>query len=96
LENNHNTVLVVGGVHWLASHHLDVIAAALRKEHLEGIQVVVKSLGAGFHQPVDGLHCLSLVRHWAVGLGKVASTVTKTICIYQSFIWPNIMFFASS
>ena len=61
LENNHNTVLVVGGVHWLATHHLGVIKKALEREGLDRIRVVMKTLGAGFHQPVDGLHCLSLV-----------------------------------
>ncbi len=62
LENNHNTVLVVGGVHWLATHHLSVILKALQREGLENIHVVVKGLGAGFHQPVEGLHCLTLVK----------------------------------
>ena len=61
LENNHNTILVVGGVHWLATHHLSVIKKALEREGLDRIRVVMKSLGAGFHQPVDGLHCLPLV-----------------------------------
>ena len=61
LENNHNTVLVVGGVHWIATHHLNVIKRALEREGLGNIRVIIKSLGAGFHRPVDGLHCLSLV-----------------------------------
>ena len=61
LDNNANTVLVVGGVHWLAPHHLTVLRAALQKEGLQNIKVIIKSLGAGFHQPVDGLHCLTLV-----------------------------------
>jgi len=31
---------------------------------LSNIRVVIKTLGAGFHQPVDGLHHLTLVtRH---------------------------------
>ena len=53
---------MVGGVHWLATHHLSVVLKALQREGLENIHVVVKGLGAGFHQPVDGLHCLTLVR----------------------------------
>ena len=61
LENNHNTVLVVGGVHWLSTHHLSVLVNSLKREGLSQIKVIMKSLGAGFHQPVDGLHCLSLV-----------------------------------
>jgi len=60
LENNRNTILVVGGVHWLATHHLNVIDKALKREGLADIHVIIKSLGAGFHQPVDGLHCLTL------------------------------------
>ena len=64
LENSHNTVLVVGGVHWLATHHLTVLLRALEREGLTDIRIVMKTLGAGFHQPVDGLHCLTLVGVW--------------------------------
>ncbi|XP_038054432.1 cadherin-like and PC-esterase domain-containing protein 1 [Patiria miniata] len=60
LENSNNTVLVVGGVHWLATHHLKVLQKALEREGLSKIRKMMKSLGAGFHQPVDGIHCLSL------------------------------------
>ncbi|XP_071083354.1 cadherin-like and PC-esterase domain-containing protein 1 [Haliotis cracherodii] len=59
LENSTKTVLVIGGVHWLAKHHIDVVIKALRREGLTGVQLVVKGLGAGFHQPVSGVHCLS-------------------------------------
>ncbi|XP_067684798.1 cadherin-like and PC-esterase domain-containing protein 1 [Haliotis asinina] len=59
LENSTKTVLVIGGVHWLAKHHIDVVIKALQREGLTGIQLVVKGLGAGFHQPVSGIHCLS-------------------------------------
>ena len=31
LQNNENTVLVVGGVHWLATHHLKVITQILHR-----------------------------------------------------------------
>ena len=31
LENSGNTVVVVGGVHWLASHHLNVLKQALKR-----------------------------------------------------------------
>ena len=31
LENNENTVLVVGGVHWLATHHMKVLQQSLAR-----------------------------------------------------------------
>ncbi|XP_029658477.1 cadherin-like and PC-esterase domain-containing protein 1 [Octopus sinensis] len=60
IENNTNTVLVIGGVHWLNKHHIDIIKRGLKREGLTGIFLVIKDLGAGFHQPVEGLHCLNL------------------------------------
>ncbi|XP_070191938.1 cadherin-like and PC-esterase domain-containing protein 1 [Littorina saxatilis] len=59
LDNSSNTVVVVGGVHWLATHHLKVVRTALTREGLTGAQVIVKGLGSGFHQPVSGVHRLS-------------------------------------
>ncbi|KAI0234441.1 Cadherin-like and PC-esterase domain-containing protein 1 [Lamellibrachia satsuma] len=60
LQNNTDTVLVVGGVHWLAPHHVSVISRALHREGLSGIKVVIKSLSAGFHQPVERLRHITL------------------------------------
>lgn len=60
VQNNTNTILVVGGVHWLAPHHLNVIIRALQREGLSGIKVVIKSLSAGFSQPVEGLRHMIL------------------------------------
>lgn len=59
LDNSSKTVVVVGGVHWLAKHHLKVVQTALAREGLTGAQVIVKGLGSGFHQPVSGVHQLS-------------------------------------
>uniref|UniRef100_T1JPJ4 Cadherin-like beta sandwich domain-containing protein n=1 Tax=Strigamia maritima TaxID=126957 RepID=T1JPJ4_STRMM len=61
LENNSNTVLIVGGVHWLATQHLHMLLQALRRDGLQGIRLVMKTLGSGFHLPVNGVHCLSQV-----------------------------------
>ncbi|KAG8199157.1 hypothetical protein JTE90_015988 [Oedothorax gibbosus] len=61
LENNSNTILIVGGVHWLATQHLYMLLRAVRVEHLHGIKLVMKTLGAGFHQPVESVHSLSMV-----------------------------------
>ena len=33
------------------------------RKGLTKVRLVMKGLGAGFHQPVDGVHCLSLVSH---------------------------------
>ncbi|KAM3858895.1 cadherin-like and PC-esterase domain-containing protein 1 [Diretmus argenteus] len=60
LVNSHQTVLVAGGVQWLNTNHLRVIREVLEREGLGNIMVVVKSLGMGFHLPVDGIRSLSL------------------------------------
>lgn len=60
LENSDQTVLVVGGVQWLNQIHLKTIQEVLEREGLQNILVVVKSLGMGFHLPVDGIRSLSL------------------------------------
>ncbi|XP_019899893.2 cadherin-like and PC-esterase domain-containing protein 1 isoform X2 [Esox lucius] len=59
LENSHRTVLVAGGVQWLSANHLRILKEVLEREELQNIMVVVKSLGMGFHLPVDGIHSLS-------------------------------------
>ncbi|XP_071130783.1 cadherin-like and PC-esterase domain-containing protein 1 [Mytilus edulis] len=59
LENNSNTVLVVGGVHWLGKQHINVIWKALKREGLTGIKLIMKGHGAGFHQHVEGVHFAS-------------------------------------
>ncbi|ROI15332.1 Cadherin-like and PC-esterase domain-containing protein 1 [Anabarilius grahami] len=60
LENSPQTVLVAGGVQWLNLNHLRTIQQVLKREGLENIMVVVKSLGMGFHLPVDGIRSLPL------------------------------------
>ncbi|XP_051976858.1 cadherin-like and PC-esterase domain-containing protein 1 isoform X2 [Xyrauchen texanus] len=58
LENSPQTVLVAGGVQWLNLNHLRTIQQVLEREGLQNIMVVVKSLGMGFHLPVDGIRFL--------------------------------------
>ncbi|XP_033880784.3 cadherin-like and PC-esterase domain-containing protein 1 isoform X2 [Acipenser ruthenus] len=60
LENTDQTVLVVGGVQWLNTNHLQIIQKVLKRENLSSILVVMKSLGMGFHFPADGIRSLSL------------------------------------
>ncbi|CAN9508353.1 unnamed protein product [Ophioblennius macclurei] len=60
LMNSDLTVLVVGGVQWLKVDHLKTIREVLDRESLSNITVVVKSLGMGFHLPVDGIRSLTL------------------------------------
>uniref|UniRef100_UPI0037E7DC25 cadherin-like and PC-esterase domain-containing protein 1 n=1 Tax=Semicossyphus pulcher TaxID=241346 RepID=UPI0037E7DC25 len=60
LVNSNMTVLVVGGVQWLNMDHLRTVREVLNRESLSDILVVVKSLGMGFHLPVDGIRSLSL------------------------------------
>lgn len=59
LENTGQTVLVVGGVQWLNSNHLQIIHKVLKRENLLNILVIIKTLGIGFHLPVDGVHFLT-------------------------------------
>ncbi|XP_012861414.1 cadherin-like and PC-esterase domain-containing protein 1 [Echinops telfairi] len=59
LENTGQTVLVVGGVQWLNSNHLQIIHKVLKRENLPDILVIIKTLGIGFHLPVDGVHFLT-------------------------------------
>ncbi|KAG7496140.1 hypothetical protein JOB18_012898 [Solea senegalensis] len=60
LVDSHLTVLVVGGVQWVSTDHLRTVGEVLDRESLSNILVVVKSLGMGFHLPVDGIRSLSL------------------------------------
>ncbi|XP_040886483.1 cadherin-like and PC-esterase domain-containing protein 1 isoform X2 [Toxotes jaculatrix] len=59
LVNSNLTVLVVGGVQWLNTNHLRTVREVLDSESLSNILVVVKSLGMGFHLPVDGIRSLT-------------------------------------
>lgn len=59
LENTDRTVLVVGGVQWLNSNHLQIIHKVLKRENLLNTLVIIKTLGIGFHLPVDGVHFLT-------------------------------------
>ncbi|XP_072174301.1 cadherin-like and PC-esterase domain-containing protein 1 [Diadema setosum] len=99
LGNGSQTVLVVGGVHWLALHHLTVLEQALNRLGLNRAQVIVKGLGAGFHQPVDGIHCLTQMEQKKVflhnqGLGERAvrsgfgfvDTFNMTMARYRDFL----------
>ncbi|CAJ1054445.1 cadherin-like and PC-esterase domain-containing protein 1 [Xyrichtys novacula] len=60
LVNSNMTVLVVGGVQWLNTDHLRTVREVLDRESLSDVLVVVKSLGMGFHLPVDGIRSLTL------------------------------------
>ncbi|KAG0707875.1 Cadherin-like and PC-esterase domain-containing protein 1 [Chionoecetes opilio] len=63
LSNSSDTVVVVGGVHWLAAQHLHMLTATLQREGLEGAVVVVKTTGAGFHVAAPGVHTVSRKDH---------------------------------
>ncbi|KAG8439823.1 hypothetical protein GDO86_005839 [Hymenochirus boettgeri] len=59
LKDTKQTVLVVGGVQWLNSKHLQIIEKVLKRENLSHIMVIIKSIGMGFHLPVHGVRSLS-------------------------------------
>ncbi|KAI1239368.1 hypothetical protein IHE44_0012486 [Lamprotornis superbus] len=96
LENTHQTVLIVGGVQWLNSNHLQIIQ---KVENLSNILVIVKSIGMGFHLPVDGVHSLSqaevqnlwnenlIILDTAKNLGyEVVDTFVITMGRYKEFL----------
>uniref|UniRef100_A0A8C0V9V6 Cadherin-like and PC-esterase domain-containing protein 1 n=1 Tax=Cyanistes caeruleus TaxID=156563 RepID=A0A8C0V9V6_CYACU len=100
LENTDQTVLIVGGVQWLNSNHLQIIQKIFNminygKQHL----VIVKSIGMGFHLPVDGIHSLSqaevqnlwnenlIILDTAKNLGyEVVDTFVITMGRYKEFL----------
>ncbi|XP_014733193.1 PREDICTED: cadherin-like and PC-esterase domain-containing protein 1 isoform X2 [Sturnus vulgaris] len=99
LENTHQTVLIVGGVQWLNSNHLQIIQKVLNRENLSNILVIVKSIGMGFHLPVDGVHSLSqaevqklwnenlIILDTAKNLGyEVVDTFVITMGRYKEFL----------
>ncbi|NXP83907.1 CPED1 protein, partial [Passerina amoena] len=99
LENTDQTVLIVGGVQWLNSNHLQIIQKVLSRENLSNILVIVKSIGMGFHLPVDGIHSLSqaevqnlwnenlIILDTAKNLGyEVVDTFVITMGRYKEFL----------
>ncbi|XP_066174658.1 cadherin-like and PC-esterase domain-containing protein 1 [Sylvia atricapilla] len=99
LENTDQTVLIVGGVQWLNSNHLQIIHKVLNRENLSNILVIVKSIGMGFHLPVDGIHSLSqaevqnlwhenlVILDTAKNLGyEVVDTFVITMGRYKEFL----------
>lgn len=99
LENSSRTVVVVGGVHWLATQHLHTLLRVLKREGLQQAHLVVKTLGSGFHIPAEGVHYLSraqqkrLLRH-SMGLAAfakhhrmdVVDTFNMTAARYKDFL----------
>ncbi|NXH37549.1 CPED1 protein, partial [Dicaeum eximium] len=99
LKNTDQTVLIVGGVQWLNSNHLQIIQKVLNRENLSNILVIVKSIGMGFHLPVDGIHSLSqaevqnlwnenlVILDTAKNLGyEVVDTFVITMGRYKEFL----------
>ncbi|ELU17104.1 hypothetical protein CAPTEDRAFT_217127 [Capitella teleta] len=99
LENSHRTVLVVGGVRWISTHHLNVIRAALKRVHLEKILVIIKTLGAGFHQAVKEprnsfpsdpqklhVHDLGLISYAQAHGFHVLDTFNMTMARHKDFL----------
>ncbi|NXM72821.1 CPED1 protein, partial [Serilophus lunatus] len=99
LENTDQTVLIVGGVQWLNSNHLQIIQKVLNRENLSNILVIIKSIGMGFHLPVDGIHSLSqdevqnlwnenlIILDTAKNLGyEVVDTFVITMGRYKEFL----------
>ncbi|XP_053782498.1 cadherin-like and PC-esterase domain-containing protein 1 isoform X2 [Desmodus rotundus] len=102
LENSGQTVLVVGGVQWLNSNHLQIIHKVLKRENLLNILVIIKTLGIGFHLPVDGVHFLTqsevqnlwkenlIILDTAKKYGyEVVDTFTITMGRYKEFLQGN-------
>ncbi|OCT89039.1 cadherin-like and PC-esterase domain-containing protein 1 [Xenopus laevis] len=99
VKNSHKTVLVVGGVQWLNSNHMQIIHKVLEREKLLDISVIVKSIGMGFHLPVHGIRSLSttqikhlyddnqLILNMAKLFGyEVVDTLSITMGRYKEFM----------
>ncbi|XP_066447931.1 cadherin-like and PC-esterase domain-containing protein 1 isoform X2 [Eleutherodactylus coqui] len=80
LQNTNQTILVVGGVQWLNSDHLQIIQRVLKREKLLDILVIIKSIGMGFHLPVHGIRSLSPVQ--VRQLSNDNSRILKTAKLY--------------
>lgn len=102
LKNSGQTILVVGGVQWLNSNHLQIIHKVLKRENLLNILVIIKTLGIGFHLPVDGVHFLTqsevqnlwkenlIILDTAKKYGyEVVDTFTITMGRYKEFLQGN-------
>uniref|UniRef100_T1KKD3 Uncharacterized protein n=2 Tax=Tetranychus urticae TaxID=32264 RepID=T1KKD3_TETUR len=98
LANTSDTVLIFGGVQWLASQHINLLLQSLSSLQLTGIKVIMKTLGAGFHQKIDGIHSLSLDEQQKLALHNqrlielaeshniaVVDTYNMTISRYKDF-----------
>ncbi|KAH9381218.1 hypothetical protein HPB48_019859 [Haemaphysalis longicornis] len=88
---------------WLPTSQRPVFDKALyqliERDHLQGIKLIIKTLGAGFHQPVEGIHCLSMkeqkklmmqnlwlaefARHYNI---DVIDTFNITVARYKDFL----------
>ncbi|WAR25835.1 CPED1-like protein [Mya arenaria] len=99
IENSTDTVLVVGGVQWLARQHIDLIIESLQRKGLSGIEVIVKGLGAGFHQRVEAMRHVPARAHEALATRErevlshaarsglqVVATFNMTATRYRDFL----------
>ncbi|OQV25080.1 Cadherin-like and PC-esterase domain-containing protein 1 [Hypsibius exemplaris] len=59
LQNNSETVFVVGGLQFMSGIHVRELQKSLTKAKLEGAHVVIKTLGAGFFVPAHGVRHVS-------------------------------------
>lgn len=59
--DNRETVILIGGVHWLSTKHINTIYNLVQK--YPNTRLILKSLGSGFHQPINihNVHYLPLV-----------------------------------
>ncbi|RWS14447.1 cadherin-like and PC-esterase domain-containing protein 1, partial [Dinothrombium tinctorium] len=63
LENESNIVIVFGGVQWLATQHIHMLLTTLSNLKLNRVKLIMKTLGAGFHQPIEGEEQQKLSSH---------------------------------
>ncbi|XP_059172442.1 cadherin-like and PC-esterase domain-containing protein 1 [Physella acuta] len=98
-SNNLDPVFVLGGVQWLTTNHIDTLISYLKRQGLGNAKVIVKGFGAGFYQPVRGLHQLTagdyqkLARKnqellsYAIRQGfSIVDTFSMTMARYKDFM----------
>ena len=58
-QEESETIIVIGGVHWLSTKHINKINKLIQT--YSNTRLILKSLGSGFHQQINNVHYLPLV-----------------------------------
>ena len=92
LQNNKNTILIVGGVQWINSKIMADIRESLQSAGLSEIQVVIKSYSSGFNVPAAGIlfHNLEEQKRMAKRNTEIIKLATSNNFIVLDTFWMTI------